>query len=296
MKNTVKKILALVFVVAMVCTLAVPAFAADETIPVKVTVIDIDGKVTNYDVAALKLSDANVKEAIEAATTRVAFKSGKVTTVDGVSALTNPADKTQTNPYETSSWTVAVNGKIVSENLSTAAVAKNDKIVVYWADTTLGTILPQMDTSAIAEGIVSFYYYTAAGEKKVLKDATVVIPGVENKLVSDGKFVTDEKGQIWLAPEYLDEAATFAVESVDIADLKAKDKNETDEQKYFNANLSRNIEDGALEGAKITVKGDLYNTAGATGDMTVVYVLVAAAAIITLGAVVVLKKKSAKAL
>ena len=153
-----------------------------------------------------------------------------------------------------------------------------------------------MDTSAIAEGIVSFYYYTAAGEKKVLKDATVVIPGVENKLVSDGKFVTDEKGQIWLAPEYLDEAATFAVESVDIADLKAKDKNETDEQKYFNANLSRNIEDGALEGAKITVKGDLYNTAGATGDMTVVYVLVAAAAIITLGAVVVLKKKSAKAL
>ena len=296
MKNTVKKILALVFVVAMVCTLAVPAFAADETIPVKVTVIDIDGKVTNYDVAALKLSDANVKEAIEAATTRVAFKSGKVTTVDGVSALTNPADKTQTNPYETSSWTVAVNGKIVSENLSTAAVAKNDKIVVYWADTTLGTILPQMDTSAIAEGIVSFYYYTAAGEKTVLKDATVVIPGVENKLVSDGKFVTDEKGQIWLAPEYLDEAATFAVESVSITELKAKDKNETDEEKYYNANRTRNIEDGALEGAKITVKGDLYNTAGATGDMTVVYVLVAAAAIITLGAVVVLKKKSAKAL
>ena len=43
MKNTVKKILALVFVVAMICTMAVPAFAAEETIKVTVIVKNYDG-------------------------------------------------------------------------------------------------------------------------------------------------------------------------------------------------------------------------------------------------------------
>ena len=40
MKNTVKKILALVFVVAMVCSLAVPAFAAEDYVTATVKSVE----------------------------------------------------------------------------------------------------------------------------------------------------------------------------------------------------------------------------------------------------------------
>ena len=315
MKNTVKKILALVFVVAMVCSLAVPAFAAE--IAVNVTVVNYNGE---HQTVTVKLGQTapTVEDALEAtvgklgAAYAVTVKSstGKVTSVGGVEVTD------ENNVFGTAAWTVALNGKVQNVDLDTVAVEKNDEIVVYWADAKFGTKLAQIDDSAIAQGIVSFYYFDAEGNKKPLTGAKVTLTGnVKDQLnvvnadetnsVGDylesaysDTFVTDEKGQIWLAPEYLDHEAVYAVATLTVDALKAVKKSDgyTDaEVVFYNKNLNRNLVNAAVIDYEIEVDGDLYDVAGATGDMTIVYVLVAAAAVVTLAAVVVMKKKSVKA-
>ena len=298
MKNTVKKILALVFAVVMVCSLAVPALAADETIPVKVTLVDKTGTVVfdSYTVNVPK-NRANVKKALdlteEADKADFTVKNGKLTEVDDV--------KAGIEYFETDAWYVTVNGKLVSDDLSTVAVAKDNEIVVYWGDAAIDSKLAMYDAANINKGIVAFYYYDANGEKQPLVDATVVIDGVENVLDDADEFVTDEKGQIWIAPEYLDDIAKaeYTISSIEIdaaeTDLDEDDKKFEDEDAYFTKFGALNLVTTEVEGKLITVKANIYETAGATGDMTMVYVLVAAAAVVTLAAVVVMKKKSVKA-
>ena len=226
----------------MVCSLAVPAFAADDDVAVKVTVVDNKGTAL-IDSVTVKVAAnrANLKKVLDQTESDKGIdftvKNGKLVQVNEI--------KTAVEYFETDGWYVTVNGKIVADDLSTVAVAKDDNVVVYWGDTALGTKLALYDTSKIAEGIVTYYYYDANGAKQPLKNATVVITDVENKLVADGKFVTDEKGQIWLAPEYLDAAAKYTVETVDIADSKTKlkdtDKNYGKEKEYFDEFGALNI-------------------------------------------------------
>ena len=358
MKNTVKKILALVFVVAMVCSLAVPAFAADEEkISVTVTVVDFDGTANQKAEVTLTLKKANVEEAVKAYNAKVAESTsdaltvavdyssttGKITKVAGKSASQTEGG----NVFGTGYWAVALNGKLVSEDMSTVAVENGDIITVYWNDPTFGTKLAMVDDSAIAQGIVSLYYYDAEGNRQPLKGANIslmtvkksdaykafgaylkdltntVYPttgDVSKNVDCEYYFTTDEKGQIWLAPQYL--AITtedtvysivnpmtnsgpsnnnLAVEDDEVVFVKKlKDVTEDDgytkkEVAYYNVNTHRNIVDVEVIDATIEVEADLYNVAGATGDMTIVYVLVAAAAVVTLGAVVIMKKKAVKA-
>ena len=325
MKNTVKKILALVFVVAMVCSLAVPAFAADGDIKVRVTVIGRDGTILeNRTEVTLSAKNQNIEKALKdekvADNVDVSSSTGKVTAVNGLKA-TSPE---VTGEFGTGAYVVALNGKPVYEDLATVAVANKDEIVVYWADTTLGTKLVQYDASKIAQGVLAFYYYDAEGVKQPLTNAKVEMNGLKdytNKLVDvvaetayvgetnavnglsaknvyANYFTTDEKGQIWIAPaDLVNEDAskvTLKITSVTVKELTAKGMGITDEDEkaYVEANANRNIEAGAVEGREIEVKNDKYNVAGATGDMTIVYALVAAAAVVTLGAVVVMKKKA----
>jgi hypothetical protein len=296
MKNTVKKILALVFAVVMVCSLAVPALAAEKTVPVFVTVVGKDGNVIidSYTVNVPE-SRLNVKKALDLVEDdkKVDFtvKNGKLTEVNDI--------ESGVEYFETDAWYVAVNGKLVNDDLSTVAIAKNNEIVVYWGDVAIGSKLVLFDAKTnISKGIVEFYYFDANGAKQPLVDATVEIPGVENALVADGEFVTDEKGQIWLAPEYL-EGGKYTIASIDIADaktsLKTDDKKYADEKAYYDEFGALNLVDTEVEGKTFEVSATLYETKAATGDMTMVYVLVAAAAVATLAAVVVLKKKSVKA-
>ena len=332
MKNTVKKILALVFVVAMVCSLAVPAFAtgAEETVPVTVTVVNYEGVSFVHEVS-LPLKKANVEEAVKAFNVasdetnefdaEYSASTGKITKVDGLRAsevkyTPNGGTETDANVFGTGYWAVALNGKLVSEDMSTVAVEEGDRVIVYWNDPTFETKLAQVDDSAIAQGILSFYYYDAEGNKLPFVGADVVIStnGEEHLAASEPTalvedvlnensttFVTDEKGQIWIAPKYLDDDADLKVVSFDIKDLKpvtgeAAKAYKTAELIYRNhaANLARNLEAADVVGVATDVTG-LYDVAGATGDMTIVYVMVAAAAVITLGAVVVIKKKAVKA-
>lgn len=304
MKNTVKKILALVFVVAMVCSLAVPAFAADEFKSYKVNLIVVDALNHNVkaEITVSSAKKANVLDTLKAAETTetgldFSFKNNVLTAAKKTGFEFETKDE-----YGTESLVVALNGKAITTDLSTVAVAEGDVIVVYWADSTIGTRLIMADDSNIAAGIVSFFSYDAEGNKVPFVGATVTIPTVENKL--GGAFITDEKGQIWIAPEYLDNqtAAAYEITAItpaakDLKDIEVENEDDelTDAEVYFNKYNDYKFVDEAVVGTSISVEKNLYNVAGQTGDMTVVYALVAFAAVATLAAVVVMKKKSVKA-
>lgn len=315
MKNTVKKILALVFAVVMVCSLAVPALAAEEeTVGVSVTVITYDKSVKPLNAGvAVKASKANVEEALDAFNEIKDLDEKYIVDVVGTTGLVKEvggyeADEVdEENAFNTGYWAVALNGKLVSEDLGTVAIEEGDRIVVYWNDPTFDTKLVQVDDSLIAKGVLSYYYFDAEGNQKPLKNATVILyststngVGLEDKITGENEFVTDDEGQIWIAPEYLDGSngdKWIAASSVTIKALKAvddKDGYTAREVAYYNNNLDRNIEAGDVKLIRVDIE-NMYNTADATGDMTMVYVLVAAAAVITLAAVVVMKKKAVKA-
>jgi hypothetical protein len=313
----------------MVCSLAVPAFAAEKNEYVDAKVIVIAGgknadAVTENIVEADKITaeKATVESILKKADSKstaidLSFKNGKVSKVgtdNGAGAL------------KTGEWVVALNGKIVSEDLSTVAVSEDDVIVVYLYEATFGTKLAQYDASAIAQGIISFYYYDAEGNKQPLTGATVTLSvpdalnlietvvvaeteavgetneyGLPVENVYSSTFKTDEKGQIWIAPQFLAAGEDITIENISIDPVKAltdddikKNDYDKDQSAYYDNNRWRNFEGRAIIDAKIET-ADLYNVAGATGDMTVVYVLVAFAAVATIAAVVVMKKKSVKA-
>ena len=354
MKNTVKKILALVFVVAMVCSLAVPAFAEDEKVRAEVKVVLPSGELVSTTVT-IEAKKATVENVLEKETAidnvlDINGSTGKVSAIkvnvadDNTTKVTNAAI---TGEFGTGSVIVAVNGKAVSEDLDTVAVEDGDRITVYWADSKLGTKLAMVDDSAIAQGIISLYYYDAEGNRQPLKGAELTLSYNGGYVVRDytnqkwtGEdaatgdnavynyeyyFTTDEKGQIWIAPEYLDgdmasfkngvatytiqykwvnKAPAAGVANIDKSDrtlidplkeIKKDDGYTQKEVDYYKARLTRNIVDVEVIGYEVDVEEDLYDVAGATGDMTVVYALVAFAAVATLAAVVVMKKKSVKA-
>ena len=309
MKNTVKKILALVFVVAMICTMAVPAFASNETIDVVVTVKDYDGCAESYTVK-VDADDATIEEAVKAFN-KVNTLADTDVSILGTTGLVNKvggkkADQVDTaNVFGTGYWAVAVNGKLVAEDLDTVAVEEGDRVVVYWNDPTFDTKLVQVDDSQLEKGVLAFYYYDAEGTKVALEGAEVVLKNAGVALVdaftNTTTFVADELGQIWIQPKYLNNETSvgstdIAIVAVTIDPLKAADEYDYTAAKmnYYNANLTRNIESVDAVNYPIVV-ADMYADAEATGDMTMVYVLVAAAAVVTLAAVVVMKKKAVKA-
>lgn len=299
MKNTAKKILALVFAVAMICTLAVPAFAEDNDDKVDVTV----NVINNYDDAAtvttpveMKPTAANVKKALQESDVSITF-----TSTNTINKVNGKSNTDVAGEFGTGAWYVAVNGKIISTDLSTVVLEEDDVVTVFWGDTTLKTKLAWYDDAAIAQGIVEFFYYDVEGNKLPLTGAKVTIDGVYNELDNKATFTTDEKGQIWIAPEYLavKEGVTYEITGLSIDPLKTITENNTkyndDERAYINMHVADNFVAEEVIGTSISVDKNLYNVAGATGDMTMVYVLVAAAAIVTLGAVVVMKKKATNA-
>lgn len=317
MKNTAKKILALVFAVAMICTLAVPVFAEDDDDMVDVTVNVINnyaGTATVSTSVEMKPSAANVKKALQGSTVSIAF-----TSTNTINKVNGKSNTDVAGEFGTGAWYVAVNGKIVSTDLSLVTLEEDDVVTVFWGDTTLGTVLAWYDDSAIAQGVVEFFYYDANGEKQPLADATIVLEDkngvkVVNKLLDAdaetdaaataadlAKFTTDKDGQIWIAPEYLakQEGVQYKIVAVEVEPLKeikeTNSKYTKEEREYINKNLSNNVVVEEVVNHYVTVDENLYNVAGSTGDMTMVYVLVAAAAIVTVGAVVVMKKKASKA-
>jgi hypothetical protein len=143
MKNTVKKILALVFAVVMVCSLAVPALAADDTFKVQVTIIGRDGE----PVVAESKAMAADKATVEAALDSVKDANGnKYVTIDNSGAVTKffgkkLNDASIIGEFGTGTVVVTVNGVPQTGDLGDVKLTEEDQVIVYWADTTLETKL-----------------------------------------------------------------------------------------------------------------------------------------------------------
>lgn len=228
---------------------------------------------------------------------------------------------------KTRSWAVAVNGRRVEGDLSAVQLNDKDEIVVYLYDAFFDTKLVQVDDSNIAAGILSFYYYDAEGNRQplivgvslVTQSGDPILNLLDPILETDPRFhnslpqapaefglpdtyyyqdwfAADEAGQIWIAPYYLTGENELKVDGnglgVGYSNAFWEALTE-EEQAYFYKYQSMSLgEFGHLLGRPLTkIEADMYDTAGATGDMTVVYALIGAAAAFTLGAVVLWKTK-----
>ena len=227
------------------------------------------------------------------------------------------------------SWEVAVNGRRVEGDLSAITLADEDKITVYIYDSFMDTKLVQTDASKIAAGILSFYYYDAEGNQTPFCGVRVQLidnhwnninnlfepmdanPTFNNDMKFQSAFPTDERGQIWIAPQYLGREDGLEIHLLamgDKAEVRQDGYNKTyeekgidgdwydtlteEEQEYVDAHASRAVEYRHLSLEPLAVVShDTYDVAGATGDMTVVYLLIGAAALFTIGAVIMWKTK-----
>lgn len=280
-----KKIFIFMMAMLMVCGLALPVFATEPAItdPIVMYVIDYDGNYTAIEVAAK--DGMTIKDVVKQCDI-ITFSSTKgITKVNGKDA------KTINSPFG-GAWTIALNGQAAD---LTNAVAAGDTIIVYWNEPIFYTKIVMTDLTKIDAGIISFYYYKD-NERMPLTDASVVIEDVRDMLNDSDTFTTDEKGQIWIAPLYLESPdLVYTIKSISIEPLegiKDTDPDYTTAQKeYFNARLNNNII--AVDVINSTFSPMDYNDAPATGDMTLIYAGVAIVALTAL-AIITIKKKESK--
>lgn len=319
MKNTFKRILSLAFVAIMILSLSVPTFAADDsTVEVEVRVFDGMG-FAETTVVKLGKDTANIKRILTNAESdlgvdfNIYYKTGTlrgVTILDGNKEIKNGS----LEPYRTDGWYVAINGKVVNDALESYILNDKDVLTIFWGDKTLDTKLIQYDDSNIIKGIISFYYVNEEGEKVPVtgakveladKDGKVVLNKLETTPETDAVgdhigdnyldyHITDEKGQVWITPDHLDHENHIKIVSFDVEDAEykvhKKDSDyDEDAAKFYAEYGMHNISTADVVNQIVEIDGDMYNVAGATGDNTMVYIVLMAAAVVTLGAVLVIK-------
>ena len=331
MKNTAKNILALVFAVAMICTLAVPAFAAEkEYIDVDVTLVGLNvGTTVTYgtpDSESYEAEDEKIElgdtldDVLKEADSELGYT---YSATKGVSVAT--IDEALEAAEADGAWVVAVNGVVVSA-YKDYVMADGDEVVIYWADDVMATKLVMVDYEQALKGVISFYSIDAEGNRQpvvgmsmnvkvgdvwatnMLTAETNVIGAQETNASNTGLelFVTDEAGQIWLSPNQLaaidadkESKIGYANVAIDAAEYLVKvsaDEYDEDLAAYYTTFGALNyVTAPATAAATIEAfDGQAYDAPN-TGDMTFVYVLVATVAVVTLGAVVVMRKKANKA-
>lgn len=258
-----KKIFALMILVLLVAALAVPVFADDITLSVK---IRIEGKTENLfygEVSTNNKENFNVisllklAESSDSSLTISGLENGYVTSVNGVKA-----GQTEKG---FDCYVVRINGEYVPySTLSGVELKSGDEILVYYSDEFESGIIRDIivDTDKIEQGYIRFTY---------------------EKPSQDGSYVTNEALAGATVKWYCDE-----VEFVYTTDGQGG---------IF-------IDKGALTSGEHRVVVDLYHSNGAPailrlapdytvkvpvaiGDTTVVYIC-AAAAVISLGAAVLL--------
>lgn len=280
-----KKIFVFMMAMLMVCGLALPIFAIEpaDANPIVLYVIDYDGNYTTIEVTAK--DGMTVKDVVKQCDIITLSSTKGITKINGKDA------KTINSPFG-GSWTIALNGQ--TADLANG-VSAGDTIIVYWNEPIFYTKIVMTDLSKIDAGIISFYYYKD-NERMPLTDASVVIEDVRDMLNGSDAFITDEKGQIWIAPLYLDSPdLVYTIKSISIEPLegiKDTDTNYTTTQKdYFNARLNNNII--AVDVINSTFSPMDYNDAPATGDMTLAYAGIGLLALVALMGLLMFKNKNA---
>ena len=118
---------------------------------------------------------------------------------------------------------------------------------------------------------------------------------VIDSLNQTNSLITDERGQVWIAPFYLDDPnKVLTIESVNLIEIDTigttNDKYTNAEREYFNSRSDKSLIDCDVVGREYTT--NFLTDTPATGDMTLVYVGVAIVALTALAIIIVKKKES----
>ena len=281
-----KKIFILIMSVLMICAAVVPAFAeGTEPATINVNIVDYDGTYTTKTIEVPKTPAVkNVLKLI--AEVSYSSTNGTITSVNGKTA------KDINSPFD-GRWVAAVNGKIA--NFETSITA-GDILTIYWNEPTLTTRLVQVER--IQDDVFRFFYYN--GDVKTdLVNVSVSMrynnDPVIDSLNQTNSLITDERGQVWIAPFYLDDPnKVLTIESVNLIEIDTigttNDKYTNAEREYFNSRSDKSLIDCDVVGREYTT--NFLTDTPATGDMTLVYVGVAIVALTALAIIIVKKKES----
>lgn len=279
-----KKIFILIMSVLMICAAAVPAFA-EGTAPatINVNIVDYDGTYTPETIEVPKTPTVkNVLKLIA----NVSIKDNAIYKVNDKSA------KDINSPFG-GEWVVAVNGKTTSLD---AAIEAGDRITVYWNEPAFNTRLVQVKQLNRNPDVLRFFYYDATGVEVSLTNATIQLTcNGENVIdvieTNTNEFITDESGQVWLAPTYIDDPEDI-IKVISIGEIRpdTMPEFETDrETEYYTARIDKSLIICEAIGSEFSY--DATDTP-ATGDMTLVYVGVAIVALTALAIIAIRKKES----
>lgn len=290
-----KKIFILIMSVLMICAAAVPAFAEtsvvaptpNEVDTVSVNIVDYDGTYVTETIAVPKTPTVkNVLKLI--AEVSYSATKGTITSVNGKTA------KDINSPFD-GEWVATVNGKIT--NLETSVKA-GDTLTVYWNEPTLNTRLVQVER--IQADVFRFFYYN--GDVKTdLVNVSVSMrcdnDSVIDSLNQSNSLITDERGQVWIAPFYLDDPdKVLTIDDVNLIEIDTigatNDKYTDAERDYFNSRSDKSLIDCDVVGREYTT--NFLTDTPATGDKTLVYVGISLVAIGGLSLIVFAKKKEDK--
>ena len=282
-----KKIFILIMSVLMICAAAVPAFA-EGTAPatINVNIVDYDGTYVTKTVAVPKTPTVkNVLKLIS----EVSYSSTNetITSVNGKTA------KDINSPFD-GRWAAAVNGKNVNIEISVKA---GDTLTIYWNEPALNTRLVQVERPQA--DVFRFFYYD--GEVKIeLVNVSVSMrygnDPVIDSLNQSNSLITDERGQVWISPFYLDDPDKVLtidnVSLIEIDTIGTTNKEYTDiERDYFNSRSDKSLIDCDVIGREFET--NFLTETPATGDYTILYVGIGIIAL-TILAIIIVKKKENK--
>lgn len=281
-----KKIFILIMSVLMICAAAVPAFAeGTEPATINVNIVDYDGTYITKTIAVPKIP--TIKNALKLFS-EVSYSSTKGT----ITSVNGKTKKDINSPFD-GQWVAAVNGKIA--NLETSIKA-GDTLTIYWNEPALNTHLVQVER--VQADVFRFFYYNE-NVKTELVNVSVSMKydndPVVDYLNKSNSLITDERGQVWLAPFYLDDPTkVLTIEGVNLIEIDiigtTNDKYTDTEIDYYNSRSDKSLIDCDVVGKEYTT--NFLTETPATGDMTLVYVGIAIAALATLAGIIVRKEKN----
>ena len=287
-----KKIFILIMSVLMIFAAAVPAFAETSVVApnsnkvdtVSVNIVDYDGTYTTKIIEVPKTPAVkNVLKLIS----EVSYSTtkGTITSVNGKTA------KDINSPFD-GEWVVAVNGKITNFETS---IKTGDILTVYWNEPFLNTHLVQVER--VQADVFRFFYYN--GDVKTDLVNVSISMRCDNDPIIDSlnqsnSLITDERGQVWLAPFYLDDPnKVLTIEGVNLIEIDTigatNDKYTDAEREYFNSRSDKSLIDCDVVGREYTT--NFLADTPATGDKTLVYAGVAIGALIILAIIIVKKER-----
>ena len=283
-----KKIFMLIMSVLMICAAAVPAFAeGTEPATINVNIVDYDGTYTTKTITVPKTP--TVKNVLKLfAEVSYSSTNGTITSVNGKTA------KDINSPFD-GRWAAAVNGKIADFETSVKA---GDTLTVYWNEPTLNTRLVQVER--IQADVFRFFYYN--GDVKTDLVNVSVSMRCDNDPVIDSlnqsnSLITDERGQVWIAPFYLDDPnKVLTIDGVNLIEIDTigatNDKYTDAERDYFNNRSDKSLIDCDVVGREYTT--NFLTDTPATGDKTLIYIGISLIAIGGLGLAITVRKKENK--